>query len=235
MSTILVTRPIDEASATAEKLEAMGHTVIIAPMIRIDPVSFEIPKEDRSLIVTSKNGARYGLANIGNKARPIFAVAEETAAEVRKLGFTNVAVGPGTVRQLMPMLLECGISEKRKYAYLCGNNISYDISSALKAEGVDSQNVVTYQSLPLRAFSAGVQEAMEEGEIDIALFYSPRTATTFEETAAEYGRSDWLNKIDAVALSTRVKEQLIGPWKSVRYAIMPTEKSVFALIEGMTR
>ncbi len=235
MSTILVTRPIDEASATAEKLEAMGHTVIIAPMIRIDPVSFEIPADNRSLIITSKNGARYGLANIGNKARPIFAVGDETAAEAVKLGFSNVAVGPGTVRQLMPMLLECGISEKRKYSYLCGNNISYDISSALEAEGIDSENVITYQSRPMRAFSAGVQEAMEAGEIDIALFYSPRTATTFEETAAEYGRSDWLSKIDAVALSTRVKEQLIGPWKSVRYAIMPTEKAMFSLLADMTR
>ncbi|WP_417452158.1 uroporphyrinogen-III synthase [Kordiimonas sp.] len=232
MSTILLTRPIDEAQPTAEKLEAMGHTVIIAPMIRIDPVSFEIPPDDRSLIVTSKNGARHGLANIGNKARPIFAVGEQTAEEARKLGFTNVVVGPGTARQMIPTLLECGISEKRKYSYLCGTNISYNISAVLRDEGIDAVDVVTYQARPMRAFSAGVQDAMEEGEIDIALFYSPRTATTFEETAAEYGRSDWLSKMDAIALSTRVREQLIGPWRSVRYAIMPTEKALLSMLEG---
>ncbi len=231
MTTVLVTRPMEEATPTAEKLEALGHRVIIAPMIQIDPVSFEIPSEDRSLIVTSKNGARLGLANIGNKDRPIFAVGEETANEARKLGFTNVTAGPGTARQLVPILLECGVTDKRKYTHLAGNVISYNIADVLRGEGLDADTCVTYQSRPLRAFSAGVQEALEEGEINVALFYSPRTATTFEEAAAEYGRSDWLSKMDAVALSTRVAQNLIGPWRSVRYAIIPTEKALFSLLE----
>lgn len=232
MKTVLVTRPMDEATPTAEKLEAQGHRVIIAPMIQIDPVSFEIPDEDRSLIITSKNGARHGLANVGNKDRAIYAVGEETANEARKLGFTNITVGPGTARELVPILLEAGITHKRKYTHLAGNVISYNIADVLRGEDIDAEATTTYQSLPLRSYSAGVQEAMEEGEIDIALFYSPRTATTFEEAAAEYGRSDWLSKIDAVCLSTRVAQNLIGPWRSVNYAIIPTEKALFSLIEA---
>jgi uroporphyrinogen-III synthase len=232
MSTILVTRPMEEATPTADKLEAMGHRVIIAPMILIEPVSFEIPDDNRSLIITSKNGARLGLANIDNKERPIFAVGEQTAAEARKMGFSNITVGPGTARQLIPILLEAGISAKRKYTYLCGNVVSYNISDVLRAEGIDAEDTVTYQSRETRSFSAGVQEAMEEGEIDTALFYSPRAATTFEEAAAEYGRSDWLGKMGALCLSTRVVQNLIGPWRSVRYAIIPTEKALFSLLDG---
>lgn len=232
MKTVLVTRPMDEATPTAEKLETLGHRVIIAPMIQIDPVSFEIPDEDRSLIITSKNGARHGLANIGNKDQAIYAVGEETANEARKLGFTNITVGPGTARELVPILLEAGITHKRKYTHLAGNVISYNIADVLRGEDIDAEATTTYQSRPLRSYSAGVQEAMEEGEIDIALFYSPRTATTFEEAAAEYGRSDWLSKIDAVCLSTRVAQNLIGPWRSVNYAIIPTEKALFSLIEA---
>ena len=76
MSTILVTRPIEEANGTAQRLEHMGHRVIQAPMLKVEPVSFEIPEENRSIIITSKNGARMGLSNIGNKNRPIFAVGE---------------------------------------------------------------------------------------------------------------------------------------------------------------
>lgn len=230
MSTILVTRPFEEAKSTAEKLENMGHTVITAPMIIIEPVSFEIPEDDRSLVITSKNGARLGLANIGNKERPIFAVGEQTAQEARALGFSNITVGPGTARQLIPVLLEAGISHKRKYAYLCGNVVSYNIADALEAEGIDAVNTVTYQSREIRSFSAGVQEALEAGEIHTTLFYSPRAATTFEEATAEYGRSDWLGKMDAVCLSERVAANLIGPWRSVRHAIIPTEKALFSLI-----
>lgn len=230
MSTILVTRPIDEATPTAERLEAMGHHVVMAPAIRVEPVSFEIPDESRSIIVTSKNGARLGLVNVGNKARPIFAVGDKTADEARNLGFTNVTVGPGTARQLVPLLLECGLTEKRKYTHLCGTTLSYNISDVLKNEGLDAVNTVTYQARALRGLSGGVQEALDEGKIDTALFYSPRTATIFEETVAEYGRSDWLRNMDALCLSTRVAENLLGPWRNKSYAVIPTEKAMFSLL-----
>ncbi len=230
MSTILITRPIIEATTTAEKLEAMGHRVVMAPAIRVEPVSFEIPENNRSIIVTSQNGARMGLTNVGDKTRPIFAVAEKTADAVRELGFTNVTVGPGTARQLVPLLLECGLSEKRKYTHLCGSTLSYNISDVLKNEGLDAENTVTYQTAAVQGLSAGVQEALDAEEIDMALFYSPRTATIFEETVAEYGRSDWLRNIDALCLSTRVANNLLGPWRNTEYAVIPTEKAMFSML-----
>jgi uroporphyrinogen-III synthase len=209
----------------------MGYNVIMAPMIRIEPVSFEIPAQDRSLIVTSKNGARIGLANISNKSCPVFAVAEQTADEARALGFTNVIVGPGTARKMIPMLLECGISEKRKYSHLCGSEISYNLCDVLEGEGIDAKTTVTYQARPSRSLAMDVQEALESGEIDTALFYSPRTATIFEELIAEYDHSDWLVNINARCLSTSVASNLLGPWRSKEYAIIPTEKALFSLID----
>lgn len=230
MSTILVTRPIEEATSTAERLEALGHRVVIAPAIRVEPVSFEIPESNRSIIVTSQNAARMGLANIDDKTRPIFAVAEKTAAKVREMGFTNVTVGPGTARQLVPLLLECGLSEKRKYTHLCGSTLSYNISDVLKNEGLDAENTITYQTTAVRGLSASVQEALDAEEIDVALFYSPRTATIFEETVAEYGRSDWVRSMDALCLSTRVASNLLGPWRNKNYAVIPTEKAMFSML-----
>lgn len=232
MSTILVTRPIDEAGTTAEKLKAVGHHVIVSPAIRVEPVSFEIPDENRSIIVTSKNSVRLGLANVGNKTRPIFAVGDKTAQEARDLGFTNVTTGPGTARQLVPLLLECGVSEKRKYTHLCGTTLSYNISDVLTSEGLDAENTVTYHTRAARELNPEVQEALDGGKIDIALFYSPRTATIFEETVAEYGRSDWLSTMDALCLSSRVADNLLGPWRGKKYAVMPTEKAMFSLLKA---
>lgn len=230
MNSILVTRPIDEARPTAARLKAMGYHVIVSPAIQVEPVSFEIPDENRSIIVTSKNGARLGLVNVGNKARPIFAVGEKTAQEARNLGFTNVTAGPGTARKLVPLLIECGLSEKRKYTHLCGSTLSYNISDALTGEGIDAENTVTYQARPVRELSTEVQKALDEGKINLALFYSPRTATIFEETIAEYDRSDWLASIDAVCLSTRVADSLLGSWRAKKYAALPTEKAMFSLL-----
>ena len=234
MSTLLVTRPLDEAKPTAAKLEAQGYHVMVAPMLKVEPVSFEIPDESRSIIVTSKNGARMGLANIGNKERPIFAVGESTADEARKLGFTNITVGPGTARQLLPVLRECGVSETRKYTHLCGNILSYNICDVLSGEGIDAETTTTYQSRANRSFGVAIQEALDAGEIDTVLFYSPRTATIFEEVVADYGRSDWLSKLDALCLSTRVASNLLGPWRSKSYAVIPTEKAMFSMIGNPT-
>jgi len=229
MKTLMITRPIAEAEPTGAKLEAMGHRVIYAPMLKVDPVSFEIPDEKRSLIITSKNGARFGLANIGDKSRSIFAVGEQTAQVARDMGFSNITVGPGTARQLVPLLLECGVTYKRPYAHMCGNDVSYDIAGVLKNDGIDAVNTVTYQTIANRSFSPSVEEAMQSGEIDGVLFYSPRTATIFEEVVSETGHHDWLPKLDAYCLSTRVREQLLGPWRSKNYALMPTEKSLLGM------
>lgn len=231
MKTFLITRPTTESGPTGEKLEALGHTVHFAPMLKIDPVSFEIPEETRSLILTSKNGARFGLANIEQKDRPIFAVGEKTAAVARSMGFTNITVGPGTARQLVPLLLECGDATKREYAHLCGNEIAYNISDVLEDDGIDAINTITYQTTPNRSFPPAVEEAMEEGQIDSVLFYSPRTATIFEEAISEAGKHDWLPQLDAYCLSPRVADELMGPWRSVSYAMIPTEKALFGLFK----
>lgn len=232
MKTFLVTRPSLEAKPTGEKLEAMGHRVLYAPMLKIDPVSFEIPEDTRSLVVTSKNGARFGLANIGDKDRAIFAVGEQTAAIARSLGFRNVTVGPGTARKLVPVLRDCGLTQKRDYAHLCGNEIAYNIADVLRGEGIDAVNTVTYQTTPNRAFSMAVEEAMDEGKVDAVLFYSPRTATIFEEAISETGHHDWIPLLDAYCLSARVADELLGPWRTIHNAVMPTEKALFGLFKG---
>jgi len=230
MSTFLMTRPVEEARKSGAKLEDMGHRVVYAPMIKVEQVSFEIPDDTRSLIITSKNGARFGLMNIGNKGRPIFAVGEQTAAEARALGFTNVTVGPGTARQLVPLLLECGVSQKREYSHLCGNHISYDIADVLRNEGLDAENTVTYQTRSSAVFSPAVQEEIEQGTIDGVLLYSPRTATIFEEAVSEHGLHEWLSTVDAYCLSNRVADTLLSPWKTISNAVLPTEKALFSLL-----
>lgn len=228
MSTILVTRPQTEAGATAEKITALGHKAVISSVLRVEAESFEIPAEDRSIIVTSRNGVRLGLPNIEDKDRPIFAVGEQTANEAKKLGFTNVTVGPGTAKKLVSQLADTDKSQK--YTHLCGRDLAFDVADALTGRGFDAESAVTYQTVSNQRLEKDVEDALNEGAIDVALFYSPRTATIFEETVAAYGRSDWLANMDAYCLSTRVVSNLLGPWKTKRYAVIPTEKAMLNLL-----
>ncbi|RMB00567.1 uroporphyrinogen-III synthase [Eilatimonas milleporae] len=230
MTRVLVTRPQDEAENTATLLTKMGFDVEICSMIRVMPVSFAFPHPSRSIIVTSKNGVRHGLTNLPDRDRSIFAVGEATAAEARALGYKNVTIGPGTVKELMPMLTECGLDLKRAFAYLAGEDISYDITGALQNQGIDADTVTVYQTRPLEALPPAIIDQFAAGEIQVALFYSPRAASIFEELLAEIGKSYWLEKVDAYGLSSRVTQMLLGKWHSVQHPLMPMEKAMLAML-----
>lgn len=57
---ILVTRPHPDNEATAENLRARGHVVLLAPMLKFEPVAFhdESEADYGAIIVTSANAIR---------------------------------------------------------------------------------------------------------------------------------------------------------------------------------
>ncbi|WP_374765111.1 uroporphyrinogen-III synthase [Yunchengibacter salinarum] len=228
--TVLVTRPRIEAETTAADLERRGCDALIAPMVEVQPASFELPEETRSLIVTSKNGARHGLSMIPQKGRPVYAVGQATADECKRLGFTNVSVGPGTAKGLIPVLSESGIKVKRQYTWLSGEDTAYDIAGVLQNQGIDAERLVTYRTRAAQGFPTDVTVALDQGDVDAVLFYSARAATIFEELVSELEKTWWLKKLDAITMSARVSDNLIGPWASIRHAVLPTELSLFKLL-----
>ena len=57
---ILVTRPHPDNEATAESLRARGHTVLLAPALKFEPVAFHDQGESPygAVLVTSANAIR---------------------------------------------------------------------------------------------------------------------------------------------------------------------------------
>src|SRR5580698_11135853 len=97
---VLVTRPHPDDEATAASLRAKGFEVLLAPMLRLEPVAFNDDTDARygAVIVTSANALR-GIAQhlAGHRLLklPLFAVGEHTAAAARRAGFTNVIPANG--------------------------------------------------------------------------------------------------------------------------------------------
>ena len=48
---LLVTRPEPDAARTAALLRARGHEVVLAPLLRIELLDFELPDEPWSAVV----------------------------------------------------------------------------------------------------------------------------------------------------------------------------------------
>ena len=97
---VLVTRPHPDGEATAEALRARGFEVLLAPMLRFEPVPFQDDDEARydAVIVTSANALRAIAGELeGHRILklPLFAVGEHTAASAREAGFTKVTSAKG--------------------------------------------------------------------------------------------------------------------------------------------
>src|SRR3954465_14164919 len=106
---ILVTRPEPDNQTTAAALRARGLEVLVAPMLRFEPVAFHDDADARfgAVIVSSANALRAietDLAGSRLLTLPLFAVGERSAKAARRAGFGDVIVADGNAAALRDLI-----------------------------------------------------------------------------------------------------------------------------------
>src|SRR5262249_26783465 len=105
---LLVTRPQHDGERTAARLRARGHHVTLAPLMRVEPVDFEFPREPLSaVVITSANAARAITRHPRRDALvalPAFTVGRHTAEAARAAGFRAVECADGDKDDLAALL-----------------------------------------------------------------------------------------------------------------------------------
>src|SRR5689334_12471588 len=186
---ILVTRPREDAEPFARQLEARGHTVLIEPLFTIEPEP-DVPldlERVQALLATSANGVRAFAARSPRRDLRVFAVGEATAAAARALGFEDVESAGGDVDDLIRLVRERARPEDGALLHAAGSVVAGDLAGALEAAGFEVRRAVLYRAEPAAALSAAAIAALREGRIDVAIFFSPRTARTFVALAKAAG------------------------------------------------
>src|SRR3954465_6435869 len=122
---LLVTRPEPDNQRTAAALRAMGHDVMLAPMLRIEAV----PGADlgappwAAILLTSANGAR-AVADHPRRseliALPVLAVGRSSADAARAAGFADVASADGGADDLARLAARCFSGARQPLLYLAG-------------------------------------------------------------------------------------------------------------------
>jgi uroporphyrinogen-III synthase len=85
---VIVTRPEGQAEALAAGLRALGHEVVLCPLVRVEPLG-DGPVDASGydwLIVTSANGAREIAGRLTGRPRRLAAVGPVTAATLAEGG-----------------------------------------------------------------------------------------------------------------------------------------------------
>jgi len=234
---ILVTRPHPDNEATAENLRARGHVVLLAPVLRFEPVAFHDESETRysAVIVTSANAIRAvapQLRDLGLLELPLFAVGEHTAAAARDAGFAEVAVAGGDAAALRDKVLK----KKSTVLYLAGADLSRDLGSELGAEGFNVVTQTTYRMAPVKHLPREVCEGFAAHGIEAVLHYSRRSARAFLEAARDEGVEISALAIPQCCLSETVASVLRDAGASqALVAATPDENALFDTLERALR
>jgi uroporphyrinogen-III synthase len=230
---ILVTRPQAEALATRDKLVALGHRVVVDPMltitIRLEPLP---PGPFDAALVTSGNAvaALAGRPEASVLARlPVAAVGKRTAAMARAAGFIDVTSTGRDVDSLVAHIARSWRSPRR-ILYLAGSDRSADLAARLAPLGHDVSVATVYEARKATAFDAGVRAEIRSGAIDAVLHYSVRTAEAFVSCCGdEVGLRDLA--LRHLCLSAKVGEVLRSAGAGrVAVAERPDEEALFLLL-----
>ncbi len=172
---VWITRAEPGARATADRVAALGHAPVVAPLLRIEPVAgAEIDLRGvAALAFTSANGVRAFADREAARDLRVFAVGAGTAAAAKAAGFRQVLSADGDVKALADRIAARGREIQGVVLHPGAAEPAGDLVGALTGAGVEARGVALYDSVavtPDPAFLAVLPE------IDIALVHSPKAA-----------------------------------------------------------
>lgn len=232
---LLVTRPADEATATAARLNAQGHTTLIQPLLAYESLRPpELKDRPGAIALTSRNAVRaLGDWPFAAKWRslPVFAVGDATAAAARDAGFTAVRSAAGDGLALARLVAGSLKPRDGTVLYPAAANRSPVFETELKGSGFTVETVIAYRMIPAQKLDAGVKAALSSGALDGVLFYSPRTASVFRDLVTAAGILPALAKVTVFAISEATAAALQGTaTAALRIAVTPDEEAMMRLI-----
>ncbi len=171
---VLVTRPFEQAARTAKRLAALGHEVLLAPVLEIFPTGAPIPDGPFDLVLATSAQAFAGwTAPRALHGVAAACVGEKTARAARDAGLDVKWVAPRA-----EALAERVIAGNKPGAalYLAGRERKPALELRLAGAGWRLEIVETYDARPVAFWPERVVAALRDGRIDAVLHYSPRSA-----------------------------------------------------------
>lgn len=227
---IWITRSQPGADATAERVRAMGHEAIVAPLLSVRPVEdAQIDlKGVSALAFTSANGVRAFAELCGERDLRVFAVGAATAQAARNAGFKTVLSADGDVEALAE-----GIAARRNQLrgavlHPGAAEPAGDLAGALEKHGVTARRAILYETGPVK-LSPAQAEALVRA--DAALLHSPRAA----KVLAQVLKAHPAPQLRALGLSKAVMKPLARtPIAAKAFPPFPLEAALLNLIDRGT-
>lgn len=233
MTCALVTRPREDSEGVSRELRARGLTVTVEPLLDIAYLDAAINAEGvQGILATSANGVRALARLLPDRSLPVWAVGDASAREARALGYERVESAGGDVHTLAALVKDRCEPGTGAFLHAAGSVTAGDLAGLLAEAGFAVRRVVLYEARTATALSDDLTQALRNGGIGLALFFSPRTAATFVTLVQAAGLSGTVRPLTAYALSRAVADKLAPlSWAAVRVAAVPTQAALLAALE----
>ena len=224
---IWITRAQPAADVTAERVRALGHEALVAPLLAVhllDQVQIDLAGV-AALAFTSANGVRAFAEKCPERSLRVFAVGAATAQAARAVGFRSVLSADGDVEALAE-----GIGIRRnelKGAVLHPGAAepAGDLAGSLERHGVEARRVILYETGSVK-LAPGEAELLVKA--DAALLHSPSAA----KALAGVLRAHPAPKLRVLGLSKAVIKPLSRtPLASRAFPPFPLEAALLNLID----
>ena len=230
---LLVTRPQEDGERTAAAVRARGHSVVLAPLLRIEPIAADFgPEPFAAVLTTSANAARAvgAHARLGElRALPLYTVGHRSAEAARAAAFAAVHCAGGDVHDLIAVVAQKQEKTGAPLLYLAGEDRSVDLAAELGRRGLTVRTAVVYRAAAAERLPAEVEQAIAGGEIDGVLHYSRRSATAFRRCVGAADLRRRALTLTHFCLSAQIAEALADA-ANIRIAARPDEEALLALI-----
>ena len=237
----LITRPQADARFLSREVRRRGFEPLLEPLLEIRSLAGPAPALDdlQGVLITSANGARMLAERLGTAQEdwrevPLWAVGDASAAEARRLGFAQVRSADGDVVSLCSLVSRAADPAGGRLLHVAGDRQAGDLAGCLMEGGFRVERLVLYQSVAAQTLSPEAAAALRQNRVAAALFFSPRTATTFVRLAVQQELAECCRSVSALCLSPAVAAALADiTWIALRVAERPRQDALLAILDGV--
>lgn len=225
----LITRPKEDSTTIAKQLEELGIESVIEPLMTVElvaEVKFDLDGV-QAILLTSRNGARALASATASRHVVVYAVGDSTAELARELGFKSVESSSGDSESLAKLVRQRLNPDDGTLLHVVGNAVAGDIGGMLANDGFEVRRQELYTAHPVAALSVTTCGMLSNNAIDLALFFSPRTAQTFVDLIEQAELADACADMTAVCMS-RAVALAVGSlkWREVHISGRPDLRSI---------
>lgn len=186
----------------------------------------------QAIVFTSANGVRAFAALTSDRLIPVYAVGDHTGAVAAENGFSRVESAGGDVEQLAALIVQRCDPTGGVLLHPAGTAIAGDLGGRLEGSGFIVRRAIIYEAHQATGLSGEIRFALLDRDLDLVLFFSPRTAKTFVDLAISEGLGPACERLEALCLSNAVAaaaESIM--WQRVMVSPKPTQESLLATLD----